>query len=121
MLRYDSPIHVLLRIAREDAILGGVTVRAGEQVLLVLGAANRDPARLAGPEALQLGRERASHLAFGHGVHFCLGAALARLEGAEVFARLPAQLARCAPGGWTHARRDSHTLRLLSELRISTS
>lgn len=118
LLRYDSPVHVVNRIALEDAVLGDATIRAGEQVLLVLGAANRDPAHFADPEMLRLDREHCPHLAFGHGIHFCLGAALARLEGAETFARLAGPLARSARGGWTHERGDSHTLRQLTQLHM---
>lgn len=119
LLRYDSPVHVLIRIAREETILGGTTVRAGEQVLLVLGAANRDPARFAEPDTLQLRRKQPTHLAFGHGIHFCLGAALARLEAAETFARLAKPLSQSAPNSWTHRRSDSHTLRQLTHLHIA--
>lgn len=120
LVRYESPVHILIRIARQDLILGATTVRTGEQVLLMLGAANRDPARLTDPDTLKLDREQPTHLAFGHGIHYCLGAALARLEAAETFARLARPLACCAAhGAWAHTRRDSHTLRQLTRLQIT--
>ncbi|MCX4822325.1 cytochrome P450 [Streptomyces sp. NBC_01142] len=81
LARYDGP--VLLAIRRfpvEDLSIGGVRVPAGETVLLSLAAADRDPHRFADPDRLDLGRDTAGHLALGHGIHYCLGAPLARLE-----------------------------------------
>ena len=68
------------RVAREDVEIGGRVVRAGEFAVLLLGAANRDPERFPEPDRLDLGRGDNHHLAFGQGLHFCLGAPLARLE-----------------------------------------
>ncbi len=81
LLRYDAPVHIMVRRARQDIELAGCTVRQGEMVLLVPGAANRDPAAFPDPHTLDFDRSGARHLAFGHGPHFCLGASLARLEG----------------------------------------
>ncbi|MDR7276807.1 cytochrome P450 [Catenuloplanes atrovinosus] len=82
LLRYDSPLQLVLRRATEDLDLGGERIGAGQPVLLILGAANRDPAAFPDPHTLDLGRTgKARHLAFGHGAHFCPGASLARLEG----------------------------------------
>jgi cytochrome P450 len=85
LLRYDSPVQLSRRILLADLEFGGQTATRGETVLTVLGSANRDPARWgADVDALDLGREGAgAHLSFGSGIHHCLGAALARLEGAE--------------------------------------
>jgi cytochrome P450 len=96
LLRYDSPVQLSRRIAMTEVELGGETVEPGEMILTLLGSANHDAGKW-GPTAddLDLGREGAStHLSFGSGIHHCLGAALARLEGAEA---IPA-LVRRFPG-----------------------
>ncbi|WP_411103958.1 cytochrome P450 family protein [Streptomyces sp. cmx-4-9] len=82
MLRYDGPVqHATYRFAVADLELGGVRVPAGSSVLVALAAADRDPARFAEPDAFDIRRTGGGHLAFGHGIHFCLGAPLARMEG----------------------------------------
>ena len=70
-----------MRVTSEPVDVGGVTVPQGELLDLVLGAANRDPARFPEPDRLDLERSEIRHLSFGGGIHFCLGARLARLEG----------------------------------------
>lgn len=80
-LRHSGPAEIaVLRYARESVELGGVTIQAGEAVQVVYGAANRDPRRFARPEELDPSRADNAHLGFGHGIHHCLGAALARAE-----------------------------------------
>ena len=82
LLRFTSPVEVTPpRVTREEVTLGSVTIPRGEFVALVLGSANHDETRFADPETLDLGRDPNRHLAFGQGVHFCLGANLARMEG----------------------------------------
>ena len=81
ILRYDSPVQQTARIAMEDVEIGGKTIRAGENVLVSFGAANRDPAQFSKPDQLNLIRDENHHLAFGDSIHYCLGAALARLQG----------------------------------------
>ncbi|GCB44815.1 cytochrome P450 [Streptomyces sp. NL15-2K] len=81
LLRYDGPVQLMLRQARRDLDLAGRNVLEGQTVLLVCGAANRDPAVFPDPHVLDFERPGGRHMAFGHGPHFCLGAALARLEG----------------------------------------
>jgi cytochrome P450 len=80
MLRYESPAQYISRKAGEDFMLGGVTVKKGQPLLLVLGAANRDPDRFPDPTRFDIQRADNKHLAFGHGPHFCFGAPLARAE-----------------------------------------
>lgn len=79
--RHEGPaLLAIRRFPVEDVTIGGVTVAAGETVLLSLSAANRDPRRFPDPGRLDLGRDASGHLALGHGIHYCLGAPLARLE-----------------------------------------
>lgn len=79
-LRFDSPVQLTDRVAKEDLEIDGQRIRKGELVGLILGAANRDPEKFPDPDRLDLGRQDNDHIAFGHGVHFCLGAQLARVE-----------------------------------------
>ncbi|PSB17685.1 cytochrome P450 [Phormidesmis priestleyi ULC007] len=81
LLRYDSPIQRIARIALEDVEIDGHKIAAGEQVILYLGAANRDPAQFPDCDRLLLNRSDNNHLSFADGIHYCLGAALARVEG----------------------------------------
>lgn len=80
MLRYESPVQMTSRIAVEDGEVAGTPIRAGESMLVVLGAANRDPAVFADPHRFDVQREELSHVAFGHGPHWCIGGSLAREE-----------------------------------------
>jgi len=89
LLRYDGAVEFgTWRFTTEPIRVGGVDIPAGEPVLAVLAAADRDPARFAEPDVLDLGRAATGHLALGHGIHFCIGAPLARLEGRIGFERL---------------------------------
>jgi cytochrome P450 len=88
-LRYDGPVqHATFRFSAEPVEIGGVTIPAHQPVLILLAGANRDPERFADPDALDVRRSDNHHLAFGHGIHFCLGAPLARLEGQIAFRSL---------------------------------
>ena len=87
-LRFDSPVQITSRLVKEDGELAGRPLRRGEQIILLLGAANRDPEVFPDPERLDVTRDNVRHLSFGHGIHFCLGAQLARLEGALAFRAL---------------------------------
>jgi cytochrome P450 len=119
LLRYDSPVQVASRVALEDLVLGGVTVRKGQQALVVLGAANRDPARHSDPDRLDLTRTGPPHLAFGNGPHFCVGAGLARLEAQETFNHLAQSALRPRAGSWSHSREPSRTFRRLRSLHMT--
>lgn len=87
-LRYNPPVQMIVRRAAEDATVYGQDIIAGTNVMLLYGAANRDPAAFERPDVYDIGRAQNRHLGFGHGVHVCLGAALARLEGRIVFDHL---------------------------------
>jgi len=88
LLRYDSSVQMTGRSVLEDVELSGVPLPKGAQVVCFLGAANRDPAAFANPDALAITRERITPLSFGGGIHFCLGAQLARIEAQEAFVGL---------------------------------
>ncbi|RIK42623.1 MAG: cytochrome P450 [Chloroflexi bacterium] len=88
-LRYDGPVErATMRFAAEDVAVGGQTIRRGDAVSLVLAAADRDPAHFEHPNRFDLTRSNMRHLGFGLGIHYCLGAPLARLEGEIAFATL---------------------------------
>jgi cytochrome P450 len=80
LLRLDGPVQATVRTATQDQLIGGVEIAAGQQALVVIAAANRDPAVFDNPDQFRLGRSGPAPLTFGYGAHYCLGAALARLE-----------------------------------------
>jgi cytochrome P450 len=80
MIRYDPPLHLFARTAAEPVEIAGVTVPEGGEIAALLGAANRDPAVFDRPDEFDVGRDPNPHLGFGAGLHFCLGAPLARIE-----------------------------------------
>jgi cytochrome P450 len=89
LLRYANPLnHATERFTVEDLPIGDVVIPAGEWVTLVTNSANRDPGRFADPDRLDVTRDATGHVAFGHGIHHCLGAPLARLEGEVAFGAL---------------------------------
>ena len=79
-LRFNGPMKGTMRAVAEDMQIGGVDIRKGDRVMLLMGSANRDPEQFADPDRLDISRNPNPHMAFGHGIHFCLGAPLARLE-----------------------------------------
>jgi len=88
MLRYESPIQITVRFVTEDFDFRGASFRKNQMVMLGIGAANRDPEANDRPEVFDIRRSRSKHVAFGYGIHLCLGMALARLEGRIVFRKL---------------------------------
>jgi cytochrome P450 len=118
LLRFDTPLPLFRRTALADAEVGGTPVRAGEQVALLLGSANRDPDAFPDPDRLDVARSPNSHLGFGAGIHFCLGAPLARVELQEELG----SLVRLAPGielAGEPVRRPGHVIRGLERLPVS--
>jgi cytochrome P450 len=122
-LRYDAPVpHATFRYAVEPVTIDDVTIPAGAQVVISLAAANRDADRYANPDVLDIDRPESRHIAFGHGIHHCLGAVLARMEGqlalASLLRRFP-QLRLAVPDHelhWDHG--DGLVLRGLAELPV---
>lgn len=99
LLRFDGPLHLTARVAPGDIEVGGKRIAAGEQAVLVLGAANRDPARFTEPDRLDLSRSDNPHLAFGAGVHACFAAPLARSVAASAIHALVAGIGPMAQDG----------------------
>ena len=85
LLRYDAPVQLDVRVALEDMEFDGRHVKKGQGIMVLLGSANRDPEMFSEPERLDLTRQEANHISFGRGIHHCLGASLARLEGRLTF------------------------------------
>jgi cytochrome P450 len=117
LLRFDSPVQMVNRVVRRGPVSGRHRMAEGDRVSVLIGAANRDPNRFDNPGRLDLSRPDNKHLSFGHGIHFCVGAALATLEGRCAFASLAAfkrlQLAR------EPEFRRHHSLRGVSQLWIA--
>ncbi len=118
LLRYDSPVQMAVRTVYEEITLGDRAIPSGSVVLALLGAANRDPARFHHPENLDVGRDEGAPISFGGGIHFCLGAALARIEGQVVLDRLLDRFGTMELAGGPPAHRDSLTLRGLVSLPV---
>jgi cytochrome P450 len=89
---------MIIRRAKADVAIGSETIRAGDLVMVYLASANRDPGRWDDPANFELARERDRHVAFGHGVHTCIGAPLARIEARAVMTALAARFETIAPG-----------------------
>ncbi len=117
LLRFDSPLQLFERTATEDVEIGGITVERGRKIAALLGAANRDPAVFAEPDTLDVGRADNPHITFGAGVHFCIGAPLARVELQATFGALLDRTSSIELGG-EPVRRPEFVLRGLAELPV---
>jgi cytochrome P450 len=119
LLRYDGPVQRTARIANAEAEIGGRTIDKGAMAVVAIGAANRDPAHFLEPDRLDLARADNRHIAFGFGIHFCLGAPLARLEGQIALGTLARRLPRLALATDAPEWRESQVLRGLKALPVT--
>ncbi|MBS0221790.1 MAG: cytochrome P450 [Proteobacteria bacterium] len=120
MLRFDGPVQITQRVVIEDMEVVGCPVKAGDEIMLVLGAANRDPSVFSDPHRLDVTRDARKHVAFGGGIHHCLGAALARMEGEIAFRTLLDRFDMIELAG-PPTRRPTFTLRGLESLPVKLS
>ncbi|CAN5759357.1 cytochrome P450 [soil metagenome] len=119
LLRYDSPVQMTSRLVMEGMEIRGQALARGQQVSFMLGAANRDPAVFANPDALDITRKANPHLAFGGGIHYCLGAPLARMEGQIALETLLRRLPNLALATGLPVYRDNYVLRGLETLPVT--
>ncbi|MCW2677454.1 MAG: Cytochrome, partial [Modestobacter sp.] len=117
LMRFDSPLQLFERTATEDVAIGGVTVAAGAKIAALLGSANRDPAVFADADAFDVGRADNPHITFGAGVHFCIGAPLARVELQASFGALLGRTSVLELGA-PAVRRPEFVMRGLRELPL---
>ncbi|HUM17589.1 MAG TPA: cytochrome P450 [Candidatus Nitrosotalea sp.] len=118
LLRFDSPVQRTARITNAEVELGGKTIPKGAFVVTAIGAANRDPAHFPDPDRLDIARADNRHIAFGFGIHFCLGAPLARVEGQLAIGALLERMPRLRLAGPERQWRESSTLRGLKALPV---
>jgi len=119
LLRYDSPVQRTARITSTDAEVAGQPMPKGTMVITALGAANRDPAQFPDPDVLDVTRKDPRHISFGFGIHFCLGAPLARVEGQLALGTLLRRLPKLALAEESPEWRESSVLRGLKRLNVS--
>jgi len=117
LMRFDSPLQLFERTATEDVEIGGITVEKGRKIAALLGAANHDPAVFEEPERLDVGRTDNPHISFGAGVHFCIGAPLARVELQASFGALLDRTSSLELGR-EPVRRPEFVIRGLAELPV---
>jgi cytochrome P450 len=118
LLRFDSPVQFLMRTATQDVTLHGSTILSGDRVIVTMASANRDETVFDAPDEYRLDRPRERHLAFGYGVHFCIGAPLARLEARVAMNALVARASHVERGTGATKRVPSHLLRGFEHLSL---
>jgi cytochrome P450 len=118
LLRFDSPVQRTARITNAEVKVGGKTLPQGAFVVTAIGAANRDPLHFPDPDRLDIGRTENRHIAFGFGIHFCLGAPLARVEGQLALGALMRRMPKLRLAGPDLEWRESSTLRGLKALPV---
>ncbi|HEX5167249.1 MAG TPA: cytochrome P450 [Thermomicrobiales bacterium] len=118
-LRWESPVQFTDRAVIEDITIDGQRIEAGQYVRTILGAANRDPAQFDNPESLDLSRRPNRHIAFAHGIHFCLGAPLARAEGQIAINTLVQRFPALAPASDRVEWQRNHVFRALKSLPVT--
>jgi cytochrome P450 len=118
LLRYDSPVQMTSRTALEDMEFKGITFPQGSQVSMMLGAGNHDPEQFTNPDKLDITREHNPHLSFGNGIHYCLGAPLARLEGQIALNTLLRRMPRLELADENPIYRNTYVLRGLRALPV---
>jgi cytochrome P450 len=118
LLRYDSPVQRTARITNTEAEVAGQPMPKGTMVITALGAANRDPAQFPDPDVLDVARKDPRHISFGFGIHFCLGAPLARVEGQLALGTLLRRMPRLALAEERPEWRESSVLRGLKRLNV---
>jgi cytochrome P450 len=118
ILRFESPVARQPRVIRRDAVLGGVRLQAGQMLFQMLNSGNRDSSHFDDPDVFDIRRNKNRHIAFGYGIHFCIGAPLSRAEGYILFdtimRRLPNIRLRDATADWDSTKRNSRVLRSLN-------
>jgi len=119
LLRYDGPVQRTARTPSEDVTIGNRTIPGGAIVMPFIGAADRDPAQFRDPDRLDITRTENRHIAFGLGIHFCLGAPLARIEGQIAISTLVKRMPKLALAVERPEHRQSLTLRGLTALPVS--
>jgi len=120
-MRYEPAFQFVVRVAMCDLYIGGQAIQTGQQIVCVLGAANRDPAKFAEPERFNIQRQPNPHLAFGYGPHFCVGAMLSRMEGQIAFSTLLRRLGGIQLANDTPEWRPAFGIRSLATLPVTFS
>jgi cytochrome P450 len=118
MLRYDTPAQIVDRVAATDVTLGGQKISAGESVSAILGSANRDPGVFDDPDRFDITRSPNPHVAFGDGIHYCIGAPLVRLVAPAAFTVLLQELPSFSLAGVPQWQADPY-LRSVSNLPLA--
>src|SRR5579885_1389226 len=119
LLRYVSPVHTLARRTTQEVTIRGVTIPENNSIYLLVGAANRDPEKFPDPERLDIHRNPTRTLGFGHGIHYCIGAALARLESQVAFETILRRLPNIHMVGDPPMFRPNYSLRGLIDLQVA--